>query len=69
MMVKAQSMKYFIDNGFTREQALTYAEITDDPQTDGNIADENEKKQKLDEINYEVEKAKKLQEVENTKTN
>ena len=66
-MVKAQSMKYFIDNGFTREQALTYAEITDDPQTDGNIADENEKKQKLDEINYEVEKAKKLQEVENTK--
>ena len=68
-MVKAQSMKYFIDNGFTREQALTYAEITDDPQTDGNIADENEKKQKLDEINYEVEKTKKLQEVENAKTN
>ena len=69
MMVKAQSMKYFIDNGFTREQALTYAEITDDPQTDGNIADENEKKKKIDEINYEVEKTKKLQEVENAKTN
>ena len=68
-MVKAQSMKYFIDNGFTREQALTYAEITDDPQKDGNIADENEKKQKLDEINYEVEKTKKLKEVENEKTN
>ena len=46
MMVKAQSMTYFIEKGFTREQALTYCEITDDPQSDGKIADENYIKQK-----------------------
>lgn len=69
MMVKAQSMKYFIDNGFTREQALTYCEVTDDPQTDGKIADENSKNQKQDEIDFEVEKELKLKEINNQEQN
>ena len=58
MMVKAQSMTYFIDKGFTREQALTYCEITDDPQSDGKIADENYINQKKLDNELELEKQK-----------
>ena len=60
MMVKAQSLKYFIDEGFTREQALTYCEITDDPQNDGRIADENAKMIEERNIQLEIDKTKKL---------
>lgn len=63
MMVKAQSLKYFLDAGFTREQALTYCEITDDPQHDGSVADLNEDIIKEKEIKYEVEKTKALQSI------
>lgn len=63
MQVKAQSMTYYIDKGFTREQALRICEITDDPQTEGKIADDNYAIQKQKEIEYELEKAKKTQEL------
>ena len=63
MMVKAQSLKYFIDEGFTREQALTYCEITDDPQNDGRIADENAKMIEERNIQLEIDKTKKLSEI------
>ena len=38
-------------------------EITDDPQTEGKIADDNYAIQKQKEIEYELEKAKKTQEL------
>ena len=60
MMVKAQSMTYFIDKGFTREQALTYCEITDDPQTEGKIADDNYINQKRLDTDLEIEKTEKI---------
>lgn len=63
MMVKAQSLTYFIDKGFTREQALTYCEITDDPQTDGKIADENYIKQKKLDMELELEKQQRYNEL------
>ena len=63
MMVKAQSLKYFIDEGFTREQALTYCEITDDPQNDGRIADENAKMIEERNFQLEIEKDMKLSEI------
>lgn len=52
MQTKAQSMTYYIDKGFTREQALTFCEITDDPQTEGKIADENYELQKQKDLEY-----------------
>ena len=66
MMVKAQSAKYFTDMGFTREQALTYCEITDDPQNDGKIADENAERLEQRAIDLEYEKEKKLQSLTQT---
>lgn len=63
MMVKAQSLKYFINEGFTREQALTYCEITDDPQNDGRIADENARMIEEREIQLEIDKEKKISEL------
>ena len=65
MMTKAQSMTYYIDKGFTREQALTYCEITDDPQTEGKIADDNYIKQKQLDTQLELEKQSKMNEVNN----
>lgn len=65
IMTKAQAGIYFIEHGFTREQALTLCEISDDPQTDGKIADDNWLKTKRIEMELEVEKAKLL----NSETN
>lgn len=65
MMVKAQSLKYFIETGFTREQALTYCEITDDPQNDGKLADENAMRNEREQLELEIEKEKKLKEIAN----
>ncbi len=62
MQVKAQSLKYYLDSGFTREQALTFCEVTDDPQNEGRIADENYKAQQKEKMNYDVELAKKQSE-------
>ena len=64
MMVKAQSLKYFIDEGFTREQALTFCEITDDPQNEGKIADENHENELRRDMELELEKQKKQKELE-----
>lgn len=69
MMVKAQSMTYFIDKGFTREQALTFCEITDDPQTEGKIADENYVNQKNLDTELELQKTEKLQEINSKNQN
>lgn len=69
MMVKAQSLKYFVDNGFTREQALMFCEITDDPQNEGKIADENADLQKQKVIELELEKMKKEKELEKQYSN
>lgn len=66
MMVKAQSAKYFVDMGFTREQALTYCEITDDPQNDGKIADDNAERLEQRAIDLEYEKEKKIQSLTQT---
>lgn len=63
MMVKAQSLKYIVDEGFTREQALTWCEISDDPQTDGKIGDENYLKMKRQEIDLELEKKQRQNEL------
>lgn len=63
MMVKAQSMKYFVDEGFTREQALTFCEITDDPQNEGKIADENYEKQIIRTMELELEKSKQQKQI------
>ena len=63
MMVKAQSMTYFIDKGFTREQALTFCEITDDPQSDGKLADENYIKQKEIDLELELKRTKAIKEL------
>lgn len=69
MMTKAQSMTYFVDKGFTREQALTFCEITDDPQNEGKIADENYINQKRLDSELELEKTQKLQEVNSKNEN
>ena len=68
MMVKAQSLKYFINEGFTREQALTYCEITDDPQNDGKLADENYLKNKQFEVDLELYKLEREKEIQNQYT-
>ena len=65
MMVKSQSLKYFLDGGFTREQALTFCEITDDPQNEGKIADKNYENQIRTEMELELEKKKKEKELNN----
>lgn len=63
MMTKAQSMTYFVDKGFTREQALTFCEITDDPQSQGAIADENYRKTQDEALEFELLKTQKLKEI------
>ena len=69
MMVKAQSLKYFIDEGFTREQALTFCEITDDPQNEGKIADENYENQIRRDMELELEKTKIQKEINQEQNN
>ena len=62
MQVKAQSMTYFVEHGFTREQALEFCEITDDPQTQGAIADKNVEDTKNKDLDFEINKIKKMAE-------
>lgn len=69
MMVKAQSLKYFIDKGFTREQALTFCEITDDPQNEGKIADQNYENELRRNMELEIEKSKLQQSISNQEKN
>ena len=55
MMVKAQSLKYFLEEGFTMEQALTFCEITDDPQHEGNVAEQNREKLTKEQFDREMQ--------------
>ncbi len=56
MLVKAQSSKYFVDMGCTYEQAFSFSEITDDPQTEGKIAELNKKQQEQNSMELELQK-------------
>lgn len=68
IMVKGQAVKYFIDEGFTREQALTWTETSDDPQTDGKIGDDNYFSMKKKEMQLEIDMEKQKQEQTQSQT-
>ena len=69
MLVKSQTFKYLRDLKVPFEQALEMSELTDDPHTIAKLSEENVKKEKLQEIEFEIEKENKLNEIKSQNQN
>lgn len=71
MLVKSQTFKYLRDLGVPFEQALEMSELTDDPHTIAKLSEENVVKEKQQEIEFEIERENKLNEIksQNQSTN
>ena len=69
MLVKSQTFKYLRDLSVPFEQALEMSELTDDPHTIAKLSEENVLKEKQQEIEFEIEKENKLNEIKSQNQN